>query len=193
MDLIFGFKLTVVPLLIGAVSLVEKRWGSVVAGLLASFPIVAGPIFLFLTLEHGDAYGVSAAIGTLLGVIPLAAFALAYSWACRRFVWWICLLLGWVVFVSVALLLQSFQPPLFGAGMAAIAMLLMAPKIVSQTSRANVLFTAETNRVACSHDRWRLVGFSCYGSRGTTWRSVGWFVYAVSRCYEYFGGLHPSR
>ena len=59
--LILVLKLLLVPSLLATVTLVARRWGANVAGWLASFPIVAGPVLLVLTLEQGAAFGARAA------------------------------------------------------------------------------------------------------------------------------------
>ena len=58
---LIALKLLLVPALLALVTLAGRRWGQRVAGWLGSFPIVAGPILLILTLENGVAFGVAAA------------------------------------------------------------------------------------------------------------------------------------
>lgn len=77
-------KLTLVPLLIWLVTLAGRRWGPAVAGWLSAFPIVAGPILFALTLEQGAAFAARAAEGTLLAVVAILVFSLAYAWASSR-------------------------------------------------------------------------------------------------------------
>ncbi len=69
------------PSLVIAATLVGRRWGQTAAGLVAGFPIVAGPILFFYALEQGPAYAVSASQATLIGLFSLSFFALAYSLA----------------------------------------------------------------------------------------------------------------
>jgi hypothetical protein len=45
-------KLVLVPALIVSASLAGRRWGPPMAGLVASFPLVAGPALLFLAIER---------------------------------------------------------------------------------------------------------------------------------------------
>jgi hypothetical protein len=77
-------KLTLVPLLIWLVTLAGRRWGPAVAGWLSAFPIVAGPILFTLSLEQGPAFAARAAEGTLLAVVAILVFSLAYAWASAR-------------------------------------------------------------------------------------------------------------
>ena len=99
-------KLLLAPLCVLAVSLAGRRWGVAVAGVLGGLPVVAGPILLVLTLQHGRGFGADAAAGTLLGLAALAAFVVVYGrLAARRLLPARCLLAGWLAFlVAVALL-----------------------------------------------------------------------------------------
>lgn len=85
MTAVLALKLFLVPLLIWLVTLAGRRWGPDVAGWLSAFPIVAGPILLTLTLEQGASFAASAAEGTLLAVVAILVFSLAYAWACVRY------------------------------------------------------------------------------------------------------------
>lgn len=82
---VFLLKLSLVPLLIFLVTLAGRRWGPGVAGWLSAFPIVAGPILFALTLEQGAAFAARAAEGTLLAVVAILVFSLAYARASARF------------------------------------------------------------------------------------------------------------
>jgi hypothetical protein len=85
MNAVLVLKLTLVPLLIWLVTLAGRRWGPAVAGWLSAFPIVAGPILFTLTLEQGASFAAHAAEGTLLAVVAILVFSLAYAWASARF------------------------------------------------------------------------------------------------------------
>ncbi len=80
-------KLTVVPLFIAVVTLAGRRWGAGVAGLLGGFPIVAGPIVVFVALEHGAQFGALAATAAISAVAGLLVFGIAYCWASIRWPW----------------------------------------------------------------------------------------------------------
>jgi hypothetical protein len=75
--LVFILKLILVPALIAGVTLAGRRWGPAVAGWLSAFPVVAGPILLFMALEHGPTFAATAAIGTLSAVLAILAFGVA--------------------------------------------------------------------------------------------------------------------
>jgi lipoprotein signal peptidase len=64
--------------------LAGRKWGPEVAGWLSAFPIVSGPILLTISLEQGAAFAAAAAEGTLLAVIAILVFSVAYAWASIR-------------------------------------------------------------------------------------------------------------
>jgi hypothetical protein len=99
-------KLLLAPLFIVGASLVSRRFGVRVAGVLVGLPVIAGPILLVLALAHGRSFAAAAATGTLLGMVALIAFVLVYVAASRRLAWPFALLLGWTAFLAVVAALR---------------------------------------------------------------------------------------
>ena len=52
----FLFKLILSPLLIGAVSVLGRRWGPAISGWLIGLPLTSGPVVLFLALDQGTVF-----------------------------------------------------------------------------------------------------------------------------------------
>lgn len=104
---LFVYKMALAPLLVAGATLAGRRWGDAAAGLVAGFPIVAGPILFFYALEQGPFFTSNAALATLLGLISLSLFILAYGWRAKSggnaFS---CVMLGWVAFAFGTLLIQ---------------------------------------------------------------------------------------
>ena len=98
---VLALKLLLAPGFIVATSLVSRRFGVGVAGVVAGLPVIAGPILLVLALDHGRAFARGAAIGTLLGIVALVVFVLAFAWVCQRAQWPWALAAGWGSFVAV--------------------------------------------------------------------------------------------
>lgn len=114
-------KIIVVPMLIISVTLAGRRWGPRVGGVLASFPLVAGPVLFFLATEQGEVFAAEAARATLVSLIAVAASGLAYAWACLRAPWWMSLAASWGSFVLLILALHGIHwVPMaaFGVGLA---------------------------------------------------------------------------
>jgi hypothetical protein len=80
-------KLLLAPVLILLATLAGRRWGPAVGGWLAGLPLTSGPVSLILAIEHGPEFAARAALGTLFGLISLAAFCLAYGAVARRAGW----------------------------------------------------------------------------------------------------------
>jgi hypothetical protein len=80
-------KLVLTPLLIAAASLAQRKWGGLAGGLIAGLPLTSAPVSVFLALEHGPTFAAHAATGTLLGIIAMSAFCVAYVRAASRWAW----------------------------------------------------------------------------------------------------------
>ena len=106
-----AWKLLLVPAFIGSLSLAGRRFGPAISGWLVGLPIVAGPIVFFLAVEQGSTFASSAARGTLVGLISLAAYALVYGRLSRRFAWIPTLLAGWCAFLLCTVLLDQVPVP----------------------------------------------------------------------------------
>jgi len=122
-------KLFLVPSLIGLVTLAGRRWGPTVAGWLSAFPVVAGPILFFITLEQGAAFAARSAVGTLSAVLAIVVFGLGYAWAATRHGWLPSLVAGFACYALAVAGLQAWAPGLTGAAVAVVVALLVAPRL----------------------------------------------------------------
>jgi hypothetical protein len=89
-----------------------RRFGSHVGGLVGGLPVVAGPILLVYALAHGRSFAAGAAAGTLLGLVSLICFVVAYERLARRLGWGVSMLAGWFAFMVATVLFSLFTPPL---------------------------------------------------------------------------------
>src|SRR5262249_59289494 len=80
-------KVALAPALILLATLAGRRWGPAVGGWLAGLPLTSAPVSFILALEQGPGFAARAALGTLFGLVSLAAFCLAYGKASRRLGW----------------------------------------------------------------------------------------------------------
>lgn len=122
-------KLLLVPGLIAALTWAAHRWGPAVAGWLSGFPVVAGPILLFLALERGAAFAALAAVGTLTAVIPALVFALGYAWSARHGRWPASLAAALTLYAAAVLILDELAPSVPLAAALVMAALLLAPRL----------------------------------------------------------------
>lgn len=84
---VLALKLLLTPLLIAAASMVQRARGGLAGGLIAGLPLTSAPISFFLALEHGPAFAVAAAVGTLFGVVAMSGFCVVYTACARRLGW----------------------------------------------------------------------------------------------------------
>jgi hypothetical protein len=124
--LLLLLRLTLVPLLIAAVTLASRRWGPRVGGFVTALPAVAGPTLGFYAVEQGRLFAADAARATLLGLVGVAAFCLAYSRASARLHWAPCLLVGWASFALVTTLMYRVSLGALPALLVAVASLVGA-------------------------------------------------------------------
>ncbi len=124
--MLFLLKLLLVPSLIALVTLAGRRWGPAIAGWLSAFPIVAGPILLAIALEQGQAFASVAAANTLMAVLAILVFSVAYARNARRGMprAMLAALLAYALAVAV---LQALPLPLWAGFPAVLAGLLVAP------------------------------------------------------------------
>jgi hypothetical protein len=94
-------KLFLAPLLVVASTLAGRRWGPDVAGILVALPIVAGPILFISYQQHGADFAGAAANSSLFGLVSLAAFALVFPRAARRFGWLTSSAASWATVLAV--------------------------------------------------------------------------------------------
>ena len=86
--------------------------------------MVAGPILLVITLEHGEVFGARAARGALLGVAALSAFCVTFAAAARLRRWPAVLLIGWAAYAGVAACGAEWNaPPVAGLATALVTLL----------------------------------------------------------------------
>jgi hypothetical protein len=99
-------KVLLTPALIAVATLLARRWGPGVGGIIVGLPLTSTPVSIFLALEQGPAFAATAAAGTLLGLLSQAALCLVYSWTARRAAWWTSAVTGVATFLGVTLLLE---------------------------------------------------------------------------------------
>ncbi len=87
-------KLTLSPTIIAVASLLTRRFGPTVGGWLIGLPVTAGPVALFLALDHGASFAARVSTGFVAVVSGQAAFVLGYVALARRGAPWLTALLA---------------------------------------------------------------------------------------------------
>ena len=80
-------KLVLAPIIIAAATLVARRWGEAIGGLMVGLPLTSGPVSIFFAVEQGQKFAANAALGAMLGLIPVAVFCTAYASVSKRLSW----------------------------------------------------------------------------------------------------------
>jgi hypothetical protein len=83
------FKLFATPAIIALAGWASARWGAAAGGWMAGLPLTTGPISVFLAIEYGPGFASEAALGTLLAMPGIAAYAMGYVLSVRRGHGWI--------------------------------------------------------------------------------------------------------
>ncbi len=122
---LLALKLLLTPLLVGGASLVARRWGPAVGGLLVALPLTSGPIALFLALDQGAAFAAAAMAGSLGGLVAIAGYSVGYGAAGPRRGAAAGLAVASAAFIAVGLAVQPFLDAstwfLFGLVVVAVA------------------------------------------------------------------------
>lgn len=121
-------KLTLVPLFLLAVSLVDRRWGPRVAGRLAGMPVVAGPILAFIALEQGPVFGGQAALGALSSVPGVVLFVVGYVRVAQHRPWPQALAVAWLGWALGSALMLQLPAGLPGALAVTLLALWIGPR-----------------------------------------------------------------
>ena len=101
-------KLAAAPAVVWLASHAGRRWGHRVAGLIGGFPLIAGPIVLFIALDAGAGFGTDLAWAAMAVAPATAVHCFAYAWLARAGLGWVwCLLLAWAACVGTAWVLTG--------------------------------------------------------------------------------------
>jgi hypothetical protein len=144
-------RLVLVPILIAAVTLATRRWGQRVGAFVSALPAVAGPTLLFYAVQQGALFAADAARGSLLGLVGVAAFCLAYARTSMHFHWAPCLFVGWSSFAVVTVLMYRVHVGPVVAFLISVAALLVARAFLpspwkERRERVSATFSAKADR-----------------------------------------------
>jgi hypothetical protein len=80
-------KIAITPLLVLGATLLQRRFGGSIGGLLTGLPLTSAPLSVFLALQNGPDFASRAAVGTLLGLTGTAGFCATYARTARGRRW----------------------------------------------------------------------------------------------------------
>lgn len=83
-------------------SLAARRWGHTVSGYLGGFPMIGGPITLYLAIDHGPDFAARSALVTMAAVAGQTGHMLAFSAAGRAAGALAGLAAGWTAYAVIS-------------------------------------------------------------------------------------------
>ena len=116
-----ALKIVLAPAFVVAITLVARRYGSRIGGVVGGLPAIAGPILFVLALDHGRSFAADAAVGTLLGVLAVMAFVAGYVVVSSRFRWPAAVAGGWACFLATVGVLEPVHVDAYIALVLALA------------------------------------------------------------------------
>lgn len=104
---ILALKLLLAPGFVVGSSLVVRRHGALVGGVVGGLPVIAAPILVVLLLVHGRAFAAQASTSALLGLVSLSVFVIVYAALAQRLPWFVALPAGWLGFLGSTAVLSA--------------------------------------------------------------------------------------
>lgn len=109
-----------VPALVVAATLLARRFGHAIAGLVAGLPLTSGPLSVALALDHGERFAADAATGSLVGITATTAVYALYALVAPHIPWQAAVLGAAAAFALLALALTRLPWTLPAAALAAL-------------------------------------------------------------------------
>jgi hypothetical protein len=123
-------KLALVPAVVWLASLAARRWGHAVSGYLGGFPMIGGPITLYLAIDFGPAFAAQVATATLAAVAGQAGHLLGFAYVGRAWGPLAGLACGLGAYVAIALIVAPMGTAPFVALALAAAGLALAWRLL---------------------------------------------------------------
>ena len=107
--MILLFKLITAPILILCLTMLSRRFGPTIGGLLMGVPLVTGPISLFTALENGSSFAQHAAVANFVGQVSTCIFCFCYAVAARRMNCWLSMIVSIIAFFGATFVWNRFD------------------------------------------------------------------------------------
>src|SRR5262249_3940885 len=102
-------KMAVTALFVSVTTIIAERLGAVVGALVATLPVSAGPVYVFLALDHDAAFISASAAASLALNAATAIFLTTYVLIAQRHSLWLSVSAALVAWLSTALALSAFH------------------------------------------------------------------------------------
>jgi len=112
-DVMFWFalatKMAITALFVTLSTIIAEKLGAVVGALVATLPVSAGPVYVFLALDHGPTFISASAVASLAMNAATAVFVTAYVRMAQRRSLWISVSLAFIAWLATTLVLASVR------------------------------------------------------------------------------------
>lgn len=105
-------KILMTPLIIITSTVVARKWGENIGGLIVGLPMTSGPVSIFFALEQGRSFAAHAAKSAILGLIAVSVFCAAYVWSAKRFSWQLSAVIGIGLYLAAVWAVSFISPGL---------------------------------------------------------------------------------
>jgi hypothetical protein len=92
-----------------AATIIAERLGAMVGALVATLPVSAGPVYVFLALDHDSTFISSSAVVSLALNSATAIYLTAYVLIAQRHSMWVSISLAFVMWLAAVLMLSPVQ------------------------------------------------------------------------------------
>jgi hypothetical protein len=112
-DATFGFwlvlaaKMGAAALFVIAATVTAERAGPLIGALVATLPLAAGPSYVFLALDHDDAFISRSGVASLAVNAAVGVYCLVYAKLAQRHSLLVCMTAGFGIWLAAALFVQS--------------------------------------------------------------------------------------
>lgn len=103
-------KMAVAASIVVGCSLLAERTGPLLAAMIATLPISAGPVYVFLAMDHDAAFLSAGALGSMSSNLGNACLSLVYVLLAQRFGVFVSLGAGLAAWLSAVTLLRELAP-----------------------------------------------------------------------------------
>jgi len=105
-------KVITVPFFILIVSLLVRKCGPTIGGLIVGLPLTSAPVIVFLALDQGNDFASGASQGIMMGLISVTIYCLVYSWCASSRSWTVCMVMSSISYFAITALLSFLTGPL---------------------------------------------------------------------------------
>ncbi len=102
-------KMAVTALFVTAATIVAERLGATVGALVAKLPVSAGPVYVFLALDHDSTFISSSAVASLALNSATAIYLTAYVLIAQRRSMWLSISFAFAMWLAAVLVLSPVQ------------------------------------------------------------------------------------